>query len=170
MMQSLSPNNPDMITLRVIALARELALKNYHDRRAWLHDRWLRDSEKLWSEHKVVLSYPEFPAYPTEAELMASAKELFEIFKNPITESDVARVASSLDRPSGPEFPMEPEQPPLPEEPKEEPVPQEEPVTPPPQEEAVVDVEIKEENPKEEEPGNMSIYDKVSWILKQTAK
>lgn len=89
-------HNLDIMTLRVITVVREVALKDHHEKRAWLHDRWLRDSEFLWKNNKVVLSYPDFPPYPTEADLMATAREIIELMKNPVTDEDIKAAEEML--------------------------------------------------------------------------
>ena len=109
--------NLDLNTLRVITLVREFALKDYHKKRAWLHDRWLKDSESLWKNNKVILSYPDFPVYPTESEILSTAKEIIELLKNPVTDAEIKAAEATLERPSSPQFPMEPTQPPMPTEP-----------------------------------------------------
>lgn len=86
----------DLKTLRVITLVRELALRDYHEKRAWLHDRWLKDSEFLLKSNRVVLSYPDIPAYPTEAELLIAAREIIELMKNPVTDADIKATEEML--------------------------------------------------------------------------
>jgi hypothetical protein len=88
-MDRLESYNLDLNTLRAITLVRELALKDYHEKRAWLHDRWVKDSESIWKSNKVILSYPDLPPYPSEAELFAAAREVIELMKNPVTDADI---------------------------------------------------------------------------------
>ena len=158
----------DPTTLKVITIARELVLQDYHEKRAWLHDRWLNDSEKIWAAHKILLSYPEFPAYPTEQEIMATAREILDHLRNPISDADLSKVSMILERDPTPVFPMEPVQPPTP-EPE---IPVEPPAeTAPPDDmevEVVTVVEQKEEYepaPEVKEPATKSLYDKISWVI-----
>jgi hypothetical protein len=160
MINGFTAYNLDLNTLRVITLVREFALKDYHEKRAWLHDRWLKDSEFLLKSNRVVLSYPDMPTYPTESEILITAKEIIELMKNPVTDGEIKAAAESLkERPSGPSFPMEPVQPPMP-EPEPIPEPQPAPVqeTPPPTE------KIQAE---EVEDGERSIHNEISWILER---
>lgn len=136
--------NLDLNTLRVITLVREFALKDHHEKRAWLHDRWLKDSEFLWKNSKVVLSYPDFTPYPTEAEILLAAKEIIEILKNPVTDEEIKAAKVALERPSSPQFPMEPEQPPAPSEPPTE----------------KIQAEVVED-------GERAIHNEIPWILER---
>jgi hypothetical protein len=79
----------DLKTLRVITLVRDFALKDYHEKRGWLHDRWLKDSELLSQSNRAVLSYPDVPNYPTEAEILTAAREIIQLMKNPVTDADI---------------------------------------------------------------------------------
>jgi hypothetical protein len=96
MMDRLESYNLDLNTLRAITVVRELALRDYHEKRAWLHDRWVKDSESIWKSNKVILSYPDLPPYPSEAELFAAAREVIELMKNPVTDSDIKSAEDML--------------------------------------------------------------------------
>ena len=148
----------DPTTLKVITIARELVLQDYHEKRAWLHDRWLDDSEKIWAAHKILLSYPEFPAYPTEQEIMATARDILDHLRNPISDADLRKVSLVLEREPKPDFPMEPVQPPQPE-----------PETPVSDTEVEVVIEEQKEEyepaPEVKEPAPKSLYDKISWVV-----
>lgn len=170
--------NLDLNTLRVISLVRDMTLKDYHDKRAWLHDRWLKDSELLWKTNKIVLSYPDMPNYPTEAEIVSAAKEIIEMMKNPITDDQIKAASDALaSRPSGPSFPMEPVQPPVP-TPEPVPVPPPEPEpTPEPTPEPIPEP-VKEEPPVTSKPtekveaeavvdAERAIHNEIPWILER---
>lgn len=68
--------NDQINKLELLRMARELAVNEYIDRRAELHNRWLDESDKLWSTRRSRLPYPTIPPYPTEAEILLKADAL----------------------------------------------------------------------------------------------
>ena len=64
------------VAFEVLKMARELVLNEHTDRRAQLHNSWLVESQNLWASQRTRLAYPEIPAYPTEAEILARAERL----------------------------------------------------------------------------------------------
>lgn len=62
--------------LDILAMARELVLDEFEDRREQLLDRWLLESQMYWNNYHVTLPYPDLPDYPGWAEIVAKAQVL----------------------------------------------------------------------------------------------
>lgn len=89
--------NDQINKLELLRMARELAVNEYIDRRAELHNRWLDESDKLWSTRRARLPYPTIPPYPTEAEILLKADALLAFISN-----ENATKAMTPPKPPGP--------------------------------------------------------------------
>jgi len=85
------------VAFEVLKMARELVLNEHTDRRAQIHNNWLVESEQLWITRRVKLAYPEIPAYPTEAEILARADKLLKfLYTSERIESEPESVPESV--------------------------------------------------------------------------
>lgn len=100
--------------LELLRLSRELAIGDYNNRRADLHNQWVLESDKLWRTSRMRLAYPPIPSFPTEEEIVERAKLLMDFVglnEEPELESD--------GRSEGVDEPVEQMVPNLPEEKKD---------------------------------------------------
>ena len=99
------------VAFEVLKMSRELVLNEHTDRRAQIHNNWLVESEQLWITRRVKLAYPEIPAYPTEAEILARADKLMKFL---YTSENIESEPESASAPMPPLTPA-PEPEPVPE-------------------------------------------------------
>lgn len=71
--------NPTNIEL--LRIARDLAYSDYNNRKADLHNQWLRESEYMWRTKKLKVSYPLIPPFPSESDILLRAEKLLEFIK-----------------------------------------------------------------------------------------
>lgn len=64
-------------------MARDLAYNDYNNRKAELHNQWLKESEIAWNTYRVKVAYPPIPQFPTEAEVIFRANKLIEFLNTP---------------------------------------------------------------------------------------
>lgn len=75
--------------MEVLRMARQLLNEEYINRRAEDHNKWLADSDVAWRTKGIKLPYPPFAPYPTEAQILAKAKELIGFV---VKEEDIDKV------------------------------------------------------------------------------
>ena len=78
----------DMIKLELVKLARDLCINEYNERRANDHNIWLAHSDHLWKTQQMRVTYPPFPPYPTEVDVVAKAQLLLD-FMNSIPQEKI---------------------------------------------------------------------------------
>ena len=64
--------------LELLRMAKEMVINEHIDRRAELHNKWVSESESVWSLRRQRLPYPSIPPYPTEQDILARAKSLLD--------------------------------------------------------------------------------------------
>lgn len=69
--------------LELIRLAKELAYSEYNNKKAELHNQWLKESDIAWRLHKAKVTYPNIPPFPTEAEIIDRAHKLISFLNTP---------------------------------------------------------------------------------------
>lgn len=57
-------------------MAKELVTNEYIDRRAQLHNKWLKEAEDSYLTLGATVPYPDIPPYPTENDVVARAQAL----------------------------------------------------------------------------------------------
>ncbi len=75
--------NRESINFELLRIAKELAINEYVDHRAQLHNQWLVDSDLLWRTKRLRLAYPPIPPYPTEKDVLAKANSLLAFLGTP---------------------------------------------------------------------------------------
>lgn len=75
--------------MEVLRMARQLLNEEYINRRAEDHNRWLAESDVAWRTKGIKLPYPPFAPYPTEAQILAKARDLIGFV---VKEEDVDKV------------------------------------------------------------------------------
>lgn len=88
------------INVKLLEMAKELLMLEYHDKKAQDHNRWLIESERAWRVSRTKLEHPSFPPFPTEALILEKANSLMnfvnsqkskeELFVNSIRANPVA--------------------------------------------------------------------------------
>lgn len=66
----------------LLKTARHLLQQEYANARAAQYQQWLAGSKTSWSSNGTLLPYPTGPLYPTEAEIVAKALELYNLSIN----------------------------------------------------------------------------------------
>ena len=64
------------LNVKLLEIAKELLLMEYHDKKAQDHNRWLLESEKAWRVSRTKLEHPPFPPFPTHEQILERAKTL----------------------------------------------------------------------------------------------
>lgn len=77
----LDKTNPTNI--EILRIAKDLAYSDYNNRKAELHNQWLKESDYMWRTQKLRVAYPTIPPYPTEEEIVSRAKKLLDFLNTP---------------------------------------------------------------------------------------
>lgn len=75
-------NKDKSVHFELLKMAKEIVVNEYIDKRAQDHNRWLAESEIAWKYRRIRLPYPTIPPYPTEKDIVARAKVLYEFLEN----------------------------------------------------------------------------------------
>lgn len=76
--------------LELLRLAKELAYSDYNNRKSELHNQWLAESDIAWKKHRLKVSYPPIPPFPSEAEIVNRALNLINFLNTPRPDIDKA--------------------------------------------------------------------------------
>lgn len=119
------------IYLEVLKLAKDLVVNDYLDVRAKIHNKWFEESDRLWQEKRIKVSYPSIPPYPSNSVVTSKAEELMKFLtdKEETTNLDV-----TAGRYKYSDTPPPPPPPPVESPPVEPPPVEPQPVEPPPAE------------------------------------
>lgn len=72
--------------LELLRLAKELAYSDYNNRKAELHNQWIKESDLAWKLHRAKVAYPNIPDFPSESEIINRALKLIEFLNTPRTD------------------------------------------------------------------------------------
>lgn len=89
-------NQANLINLEILRMAKELVTNEYMDRRAQLHNQWLKDSEEQYLLFGKQPSYPDIPPYPTEQDVVTRAQSLLNFLLD--NHDKVSTAASTVDQ------------------------------------------------------------------------
>jgi hypothetical protein len=70
------------MNVKLLEIAKELLILEYTDKKAQDHNRWVIESEKAWRTSRTKLEHPEFPPFPTEAQILDKARSLMTFLEN----------------------------------------------------------------------------------------
>jgi len=62
----------------ILKMAKEMLGEEYTLKRATEHNKWLAESQEVWTKHHITIAHPPFAPYPTEKEVIAAAKVLYD--------------------------------------------------------------------------------------------
>ena len=70
----------------LISRAREELFNEYVKDRTIKLNQWMLDSDIAWNKERIKLSYPSFPIYPSEEQILARVDIIAKQYENPVVE------------------------------------------------------------------------------------
>ena len=70
-------------SIEILRLAKELAYSDYNNRKADLHNQWLKESDYMWKTQRLRVAYPPIPPFPTEEDIAKRAERLLDFLTRP---------------------------------------------------------------------------------------
>ena len=69
--------------MEILRMAQNIVTTQYTDKRAQDHNKWLAESEYMWKNKGIRIPYPNFPAMPSEADILERAQEMIKFVEGP---------------------------------------------------------------------------------------
>ena len=66
----------------ILKMAKEMLHEEYTLKRATEHNKWLADSQELWTKHHITMAHPDFAPYPTDKDVLTAAQTLYNFISN----------------------------------------------------------------------------------------
>ena len=66
----------------ILKMAREMLNEEYTFKRATDHNKWLAESQEVWTKYQKTIPHPPFAPYPTEREVLEAAIVLYNFVHN----------------------------------------------------------------------------------------
>lgn len=81
--------NAFQLRLELIKVAKDMLEQEYHSKREVIHNNWQVASENARTQGQALPNQPEFPSFPSEAEIIAKAQALNGFVSQVTTETPV---------------------------------------------------------------------------------
>ena len=81
--------SPFEIRLELLKLSKDMLEQEYHSKREVIHNNWQVASENARTQGQALPNQPEFPSFPSEAEIITKAQALNGFVSQVTTETPV---------------------------------------------------------------------------------